>query len=217
MIYLTGAAMMQRTRDAISSAGGRLGYLATPTHGRRLGLINEYPWWAADNGCFAQGERFDLAAYYAWLDHHAPAQGHCLFAVAPDVLGDPVATLARSLPVLPELRRRGYRAALVAQDGLERLPVPWDAFDVLFMGGSTAYKLSEPAYALMRDAKARGKWCHMGRVNSWVRLRAAVVSGYDSADGTMVAFGPDKRLAQLLGWLDTLRQQGRLDLWDMRA
>lgn len=212
MIFLTGAATMTTIRAAIGLAEGQLGYLATPAHGRRLGLVREYPWWAADNGCFAQGEAFDLAAYYAWLDHHAPARGHCLFAVAPDVLGDAAATWARSAPAQRGQRRRGYKAALVAQDGLDPDALDWDAFDCLFVGGTTAYKLSEDAYRAVRLAKARGKWCHMGRVNSFRRLRAAAGAGYDSADGTFLKFGPDKNVPRLLGWLDQLRQQSVLPL-----
>ena len=49
-----------------------------------------------------------------------------------------------------------YLAALVAQDGLECCVIPWDAFDVLFVGGTTQWKLSDPAYVLVREAK--GSW-----------------------------------------------------------
>lgn len=212
MIYLTSAAAKGQIRDLALASGGQLGYLTTPAHGRRLALVRLLPHWAADNGCYAAGDRFDLAAYLDWLDHHASEAGRCLFAVAPDVVGDAVATWARSAPILPELRRRGYKAALVAQDGWDAQPVDWAAFDALFVGGTTAFKLSERAYALLREAKARGKWCHMGRVNSRRRLLAAAVAGYDSADGTMLAYKPDARVKQLLGWLDELRRQPSLPL-----
>lgn len=53
----------------------------------------------------------------------------------------------------------GYKTALVAHDGLEAMSdqVDWDAFDVLFVGGSTAWKTSPEAAELIREAKARGK------------------------------------------------------------
>lgn len=181
------------------------------THGGTLGgwdraLVSGLP-WAADNGCFARPERFSEDAYLAWLEDLADHRRACLFATARDALGDAAATLDLATPMLPQLRSLGYPAALVAQDGLEHLPVPWDRFDVLFLGGSTAWKLSEPAYALAREAKLRGKWVHMGRVNSLRRLRACAASGIDSADGTFVAFGPDRRFPELLRWLDAVNRQ----------
>jgi len=82
--------------------------------------------------------------------------------------------------------------ALVAQDGLESLPVPWEDFDALFIGGSTAWKLSEAARELCQEAKRRGKWVHMGRVNSLRRMQVAEAFGCDSADGTMLRFDPNR-------------------------
>ena len=207
MLYLSVPPDASRWR---SMAEAGIGVMMTPKSGMSLGRTLAYPRWGADNDCFSPKRIFSLDRYLAWLDHMAPARDHCLFATAPDVVGDAAATLARSLPVLPELRQRGYRAALVAQDGLEALPVPWDEFDALFIGGTTAWKLSEAAYGLAREAQTRGKWTHQGRCNSWRRLRAAAVSGIDSADGTMLAFGPDKRLPQLIGWLATLERQPAL-------
>jgi len=127
--------------------------------------------------------------------------------VAPDVVGDAEATLKRSMPWLAYIRELGFPAALVAQDGLEAMEVPWDDFDVLFIGGSTDWKLSDHAHALTLEAKRRGKWVHMGRVNSQVRLRRAALTGCDSADGTFIAFGPDVNLPRVLGWLRDVTQE----------
>lgn len=194
----------------VVSAG--VGVMMTPKSGMRLERALKIPYWAADNGCYAQGERFVLASYLDWLRAMTPAQSNCLFATAPDVVGDAGATWERSRDVLPILRELGYKAALVAQDGMGRMTVEWDSFDVLFVGGTTAWKLSEAAYGLVGQARRRGKWTHMGRCNSLRRLSAAVIGGYDSADGTHVAFGPDRRLPELIGWLDDLQRQARMVL-----
>ncbi len=45
---------------------------------------------------------------------------------------------------------------------------------------------------------------HCGRVNSLKRLRYAASIGCQSADGTFLAYGPDRNLPVLLGWLHTL-------------
>lgn len=160
--------------------------------------------WCADNGCFTHPERFDLGKYLAWLS--ARNLDNCLFATAPDIVGNAEATLERSAPVLPMLRDLGVDAALVAQDGLENLTVPWDTFDCLFIGGSTAWKLGEAARNLTAEAKKRGKWVHMGRVNSFSRLKYANDIGCDSADGTYLAFGPKRNLDNLLSWLTELER-----------
>jgi hypothetical protein len=154
--------------------------------------------WCADNECFTRGDEFDLDRYLEWLDRQD--RSTCLFATAPDVLCDAAATLARSAPVLPVIRAMGFPAALVAQNGLEHLDVPWDTFDALFIGGDTAWKLGAAAHGLILEAKSRGKWVHMGRVNGESRFRRADVMGCDSVDGTFLAFGPDKNLPRLLSW-----------------
>lgn len=199
MIYLSG-----HVRPEVLGRPD-LGVMLTPMTGYRPDLSRSI--WAADSGCFSAPEKFDMTKYLDFLALHAPHRDRCLFATAPDVVGDAEATLEKSAPYLPIIRGAGYRVALVAQDGLEVLDVPWEMFDCLFVGGTTAWKLSEQAYQLAREADERGKWVHMGRVNSWRRLKAAAVSGYDSADGTFLAFGPEALLPRMRQWIETLRRE----------
>lgn len=107
---------------------------------------------------------------------------------------------------------RVYVVAFVTQDGCRSDLVPWGAFDWLFVGGSDAWKLSEASWQLVREAKLRGLGVHVGRVNSWRRLKACAVSGVDSADGTYLKFGPDVNWPKLIGWLDDVNGQGRLEV-----
>ena len=194
-----------RVREAMGS--GVLDMIATPKQGNRL---PDAVTWCADNGCYGKGYPGD-DKWLAWLDTYTAEQRErCLFATAPDVVGDAVATLARSAVWLPRIRALGYPAALVAQNGLESLDVPWDTFDVLFIGGDTAWKLGPDARVLVAEAKARGKWVHMGRVNSERRMRYADAIGCDSADGTYLAFGPDINLPAVLAWLRGVNDQGVL-------
>jgi hypothetical protein len=163
--------------------------------------------WAADTGCFNSPAKYTDAGYLAWLAQRAMTNTRCLFATAPDVVGDALATWERSRHMLPRIRALGYRAALVAQDGIEDTDIPWDAFDVLFVGGTTEWKLSEQAIGVMAEAKRRGKWVHAGRVNSLRRLRLMQHAGADSADGTFVAFGPDVNIPRMQEWLRALARQ----------
>ena len=189
---------------------GTIGYIDTPAQGniRPAGVK-----WSADNGCFGKGYPGD-ERWMAWLAANSYAAADCVFATAPDVVGDAAATLQRSAPWLQAIRDLGYPAALVAQDGLENLDIPWATFDVLFIGGSTEWKLGASARKIVRDAKARDKRIHMGRVNSLRRYRYAAAIGCDSADGTFLIFGPDKNLGRLCGWINDIQAQPALDIFN---
>lgn len=161
-------------------------------------------WVAADNACFNNPKGYSQERYEKRL--HGMPRNRTLFATAPDVLGDHKATVEQSIPMLRRIRFLGLKSAFVAQDGWEEDDTPWGEFDVLFVGGSTGFKFRGGRDAVAA-AKRRGKWCHMGRVNSLDRLRAAVGIGCDSADGTFLKFGPDVNWPKLKRWLDTITDQ----------
>jgi hypothetical protein len=181
-----------------------VGELFTPMKNNKP---REGRWWAADTGCFKTPEKHSDDGYIAWLDGLRDDADRCLFATAPDVLGNAEATLALSAPMLERIRETGYKAALIAQDGMERCEIPWNAFDCLFMGGTTGWKLSEPAFGLMAEARQRGKWVHVGRVNSYRRLVRMRQVGAHSVDGTHLAFRPDVNARRLDEWFVKLAVQ----------
>lgn len=180
---------------------GDLGFISTPAQGnvRPSGIP-----WVADNGCYGKGYPGDQELL-DWLGSQKPAD--CKFAVCPDVVGDWEATRRRSSPFIAPIRALGYPVAIVAQDGLTFEACPWEALDVLFVGGTTAWKLGSEARWLVRAARKRQKWVHMGRVNTWSRLQYARDIGCDSVDGTFLTFGPDQNLPRLLGWLKQIDTQ----------
>jgi hypothetical protein len=146
--------------------------------------------WAADNGRYSAPQNYTDTGYLAWLVKMPVAS--CLFATAPDVMGDAAATLALSAPMFAPIRSLGYPVALVAQDGLKELDIPWPRFDALFIGGTTEWKLGMAAAGIVREAKRRGVWVHMGRVNSLRRMKYAESIGCDSADGTVLKHDPNR-------------------------
>lgn len=174
---------------------GVIGYIDTPA---QRNVRPDDVRWCADNGCFSN--RWNEAKWWKFLTDNAHRASSCLFAVAPDVVGDAWATQLRSMPWLEKIRALGYPVAYVAQNGARADRLPWDHFDVLFIGGTTDWKLGSVARALTFEAKRRGKWVHMGRVNSERRFRYAKDIGCDSADGTFLTFGPDTNLPRLLAW-----------------
>lgn len=183
-------------------SAGLIGCMTTPAQGNVIPDGAEY---ACDNGKFGKGWP-GADRWYQWLADTVDRYGadRCLWAVAPDKPFDAVGTLAESRPWLAKIRELGIPAAFAAQDGCENGLIPWGEFDVLFIAGSTEWKIGPVAERLSREAKARGLQIHMGRVNSRLRLGIAEWFGCDSADGTYLAFGPDKNLARLTGWLDEL-------------
>lgn len=189
-------------------SAGRLGCMTTPAQGNRVppGAL-----WAADNGKFGKGWP-GAGPWFDWLRWRVEQSGadRCLWAVAPDVPFDAVGTLAESRPWLARIRELGVPAAFAAQDGCENGLIPWGEFDVLFIAGSTEWKVGPVAERLAREAKARGLGVHMGRVNSRLRMGVAEWFGCDSADGTYLAYGPDRNLPRLLRWIGELDAQPSL-------
>lgn len=136
--------------------------------------------WAADNGAFSawSPERFErmLGRIKGWPG--------CLFVTAPDVVGDSAATLDNFAEWYGRMAGCGQPIALVGQDGMTPDDVPWFSIRALFIGGSTLWKMGEEAAEIAREAKRRGKWLHMGRVNTKRRVRYAQSLNCDSIDGT---------------------------------
>jgi len=136
-------------------------------------------WFAVDNGAFSA---FDRAAFLSLLDREHLHIERCRFVAVPDVVGSALRTLEVFERWLPALS--GWPLALVAQDGQENLPIPWDALSAIFIGGTTAWKMSDPAMQIIRTAQALGKWSHVGRVNTPGRFEHFAACGVSSIDGT---------------------------------
>lgn len=139
--------------------------------------------FAIDNGAFLS--RFDADGFRRLLDKHYDRRELCRFVALPDVVGSARRTLEAFDHWYDELV--GWPRALVAQDGLESLPVPWNLIDAIFIGGSTKWKMSNDAADVIRTAKICGKWVHVGRVNTPGRLEHFMELGADGIDGTGLA------------------------------
>lgn len=192
MLYLTPPST-QPVRDAMTP--GLLGAITTPKQGNRIRAAWD---WAADNGCYGTGYPGDRK-WLAWLAGR-PHRDSCLFAVAPDVVCDARATLARSAPFLPAIRELGYRAAFVLQNGVTPGLVPWDDTDVVFIGGDDAFKDSPECRRVVDRALGLGKTAHWGRANGLGRLITAASMGCTTADGKTLALYP-ATLRPMMRWL----------------
>lgn len=158
-----------------------LGRLIQPRHTSSIARTAESGLaWAADNDCY-QG--LNATAYECMLRLISGLSG-CLFVTVPDVVADANATAELWDTWAPIVAEYKLPRALVLQDGITTTDVPWNDLEAVFVGGSTEWKLGHEAAAIVREANARNKWTHMGRVNTQRRIRYAKSIGIKSIDGT---------------------------------
>lgn len=174
------------THDPLEQCARELGcpveQLLTPL--TRYRLQQPTARFAMDNGAYSH---FDKAAYLALLKREAPRKKLCRFVAVPDVVSSARRTLEifEHWHVQPCLK--GWPLALVAQDGQEMLPLPWQAIQAVFIGGTTEWKMSPQAVQIIKAAQLLDKWVHVGRVNSPGRFEYFEALGVNSIDGTGLA------------------------------
>ena len=204
---------------------GDIGLLITPLIPSYVNKTENYGFIAVDNGVFSKTIPFSESKFRKLVETIAANPSNkskTLFVVAPDVVGDAAATLAKFPEWAAWIKSQGLPVALAAQDGLENMmdQIQWDLVDVLFIGGSTDWKIGKFDSAektaawgkLFVEAQNRGIPIHMGRVNTNERIAGpAQQVGAGTVDGTYLAYGPDQNLPKLEGMLDRLNKLG-LDL-----
>lgn len=164
--------------DGIADRELVAGQLITPLTGYR----NAGGVFAIDNGAFSgfPAKKFELI-----LRREEPNKKRCLFVTVPDIVGSARRTL--------EIWRhrdsfiQGWPLALVAQDGIEDLDIPWHELDAIFIGGLDPWKDSKSAIDIVKTAKTLGKHSHVGRVNTAKRFKRFHEAGADTCDGSGVA------------------------------
>lgn len=138
--------------------------------------------FAMDNGAFS---RFDAKGFLTMLAKHEPRKHLCRFVAAPDVVGCARRTIECFRQWQAQLA--SWPVAFVCQDGQENMDIPWNHCAAVFIGGSTEWKMSKHAAAIVKASKVIGKWCHVGRINTPGRLEYFEDLGADSCDGTGLA------------------------------
>lgn len=178
MIYLSGT-----YSRVLPQYRHRFGYMLNVN--RQIGGEAEavqYP-WMLDNGAF--NGKWSEDVWRRRLEKLAPHTATCIAAVVPDVVGDHAATLARWEQYAPYVKALGYKAAFATQYGATVGNIPWSEIDVLFVGDSEARRRTY-CWPLIDEAKRRGLWVHVGRVNSASAIRRYARA--DSVDGTIFRF-----------------------------
>lgn len=127
MLYLT-----QTTKKGVALPR-HYGYMYSLAGLKRTSVLDQHPDapFAVDNG--AAAGKFHPERFHALLEKLRPYRERALFAVAPDVMRDPGATLALFPEWREVIRQLGYPVAFVAQPGQKPHELP-DA-DWVFLGG----------------------------------------------------------------------------------
>jgi hypothetical protein len=164
--------------------------------------------WAVDNDGY---NGVDLDAFERMVEQLAGLPG-CRFVAVPDVVGDAWLTLRAYWEEYAWLVWRWQLPpAYVLQDGIEDVgDVPWGSCAAVFLGGSDTFRRSELVRAICAHANERGRWLHIGRVNSQTALRWAASLGADSVDGTGWAIWRNANLPRGLAAAQAATAQGRL-------
>ena len=146
--------------------------------------------YAIDNGRYQsciKDQPWDDAAFLAMCAKAACQTPKPLFIVVPDVIGNSQQTLSEWAPWYKRLHGFGIPLAFAMQDGMDVKDVPPTA-DWVFVGGTDDWKWGAVGaiceYFERPRIGGRAKPIHVGRVNTYRRLRACDECGVTSVDGS---------------------------------
>jgi len=172
--------MLDQSPDLIRKKREKFGFdfwqLRTPLTQYKIEGKKPY---GLDNGCFG-GSLPD-----AWWNQIKEAEiKRPVFVTLPDVVGSASRTL--DLFYYFEKITNGLPRALVLQDGINNVSIPFNKIEAVFVGGTDAFKTSPEAFAAAKAARIAGKWVHVGRVNTPNRVQAWLGKA-DSIDGSGIS------------------------------
>ena len=154
-----------------------LGQLRTPLTGYQTTLGVPL---GIDNGCF--GGCINRSAWRRIVEEDAK-NPQLKFVALPDVVGDARRTLELYEQFAGESFLQGVPRALVIQDGIEGLPIPWGSISAIFIGGTNRFKDGDgPTFPVFLPSLLL-PLTHVGRVNTFARAKHWMHIA-DSCDGS---------------------------------
>lgn len=177
MIYLTNAVKIPAEyRDCF-------GFLASSIHNRNTEAeLSQGVRWILDNDAYSGN--FNTEKWLSFLLKYKKYQDTCIGVTIPDVVGNSLKTLQQFGYYFQVVKDLGFPVAFVTQDGINPTMTSWQKIDTLFIGGTDEHKLGDETGIMIAEAKQRGKWVHVGRVNSESRIKNFWMA--DSVDGTQL-------------------------------
>lgn len=161
--------------------------------------------FAIDNGARSG---FRKKGFKSLLEREHENRDRCLFVVVPDVVGNGRRTL--EIWRLRHNMIHGWPKALVLQDGIEDLDIPWSELQAVFVGGNDPWKDSRAVVDIVKTALILDKHIHVGRVNTIKRFSKFEELGAHTCDGSGASM-----YDHMLEDIARAKQQGsHLVLWE---
>ena len=154
--------------------------------------------YALDNGAYLdyiKEKPFDDDRYIRFLHRYISGSD---WVVLPDVVCNKSETLEKSYKYIDIIReiRADVKMLIVWQDGMTQEDIrPFLSMGIgVFVGGSTEGKLSNVNW-IAEECRRYNVWCHVGRINTLIRLEKMYNAGVNSFDGSsLVRFLPSLEL-----------------------
>jgi hypothetical protein len=174
--------------------------------GQLLTPLTRYCNWggvfAIDNGCFSPD--WDASAFRALLRREEANLDRCLWVTAPDVVGSAYRTLEVFHLWYGELY--AWPVAIVAQDGIDRVGIPWSCIVAMFIGGTDRFKESDEAGHVVRAAQIMGKQVHVGRVGGNRRYAKFAKLKCDTCDCSAMTMFGDAKIQEIVRGVEERKQ-----------
>lgn len=185
---------------------GKVGVLLGPSHYSKT-LIRPWIPYALDNDAFIHRRDWSFEAWAGMIRKVRTRPIPPIWALIPDVVGDPAATRRNWDRYKGEAE--GLTRAYAVQPGATPRDVPKDA-DVVFVGGGTSWRFRTAA-----DWARHFPRVHVGAVNNIGLVWALDDLGIESVDGTGWFRDPSRadKLPALQDWIEGRRP----DLGDVLA
>ncbi len=165
---------IHRLRD---ETGLEILQLRTPLTQYKSGYVK----YGLDNGAFTLFK----TRTFTRMAEAAVDDSRCLWIAIPDYPYCAYSTIGLFRHWKHVIKRK---RAFVLQNDIDRYAslIPWDEIVAVFVGGDDDFKESAAAVELAKEARDRGKWVHVGRVNTVRRLDFWEPYA-DSIDGSGIA------------------------------
>lgn len=226
-LMISGASRTMTSLAQFDGIRDHLGAMVTSNTGNSLDWVCslDLP-WVVDNAAY-NAHQFDTKKYLALLEKVADAPTRPVFVTVPDQAPRPgdndhshchnctAYLFERWFRVLELAGLDRLPLAFVAQNGLDDVDdLPWGLIEAVFIGGDDDFKLGDFVMMdLIPAAKERGKWVHMGRVNSKRRIKHAVMGDVDSVDGSSMSRFSDTHILRFIGAVMlAVRERDHLDV-----
>lgn len=124
------------------------GQLLTPLTRYQNWAVKRNQKFAIDNGAFS---KFNASGFKSLLERERANQSQCLFVAIPDIVGNARRTL--EVWKMRNSFAAGWPMALVAQNGIEDLDIPWQEMKCLFLGGGRSLERQPSSCRFSKDRK----------------------------------------------------------------